>query len=241
MRLPARVGRLEPLGEVRANVEPAVARPTAEPLDRAADREVHAERRDVERHDPGRLVGVEDHDRADLVRAPHDRLDVLDLRGLEEDVADRDEERALVDRVDDRRVVADDHHLEVGLRLPEVAHRREVRLLVHDAVAPALGPEARAHDRLGDGDVLVHHRRAGRRADDAADLVADHHRHRPPALAPRPDPARLPRPGVLREPVLRRRGHRAERVVDQIGRVRQDGEAVTIGEARSGMLRYETR
>ena len=39
--------------------------------------------------------------RSDLVRAPDDRLDVLDLARLEQDVADRDEQRALVDRVDD--------------------------------------------------------------------------------------------------------------------------------------------
>ena len=50
---------------------------------------------------PGRLVAVEDHVRADLVRAPHDRLDVLDLAGLEEHMADRDEQRPLVDPLDD--------------------------------------------------------------------------------------------------------------------------------------------
>ena len=80
VRLPAGEGRLEPLGEVRADVEPAVAGPAAEPLDGAADGEVDAERGDVERDDPGRLVAVEDHVRADLVGAAHDRLDVLDLR-----------------------------------------------------------------------------------------------------------------------------------------------------------------
>ena len=103
VRLPARVGRREPLGEVGPDVEPAVPRAAAEPLDRAADGEVDAERRDVEGHDPGGLVAVEDHVRADLVRAADDRLDVLDLARLEEDVADRDEQRPLVDRVDDRR------------------------------------------------------------------------------------------------------------------------------------------
>ena len=45
VRLPARVGGLEPLGEVGANVEPAVARAAAEPLDRAADGEVDVQGR----------------------------------------------------------------------------------------------------------------------------------------------------------------------------------------------------
>ena len=73
--------------------------------------------------------------RADLVRALDDRLDLLDLARLEEDMADRDEERALVDRLDDRAVVLADDDLEVGLRLVEVPHRREVPALVDDAVS----------------------------------------------------------------------------------------------------------
>ena len=72
---------------------------------------------------------------ADLVRAADDRLDLLDLAGLEEHVADRDEQRPLVDRVDDRAVVLADDDLEVGLRLVEVAHRGEVPPLVDDPVA----------------------------------------------------------------------------------------------------------
>ena len=102
VRLPARERRLEPLGEVGPDVEPPVAGAAAEPLHRAADGEVDAERGHVERDDPGRLVAVEDHVRPDLVRAADDRLDVLDLPRLEEHVADRDEQRPLVDRVDDR-------------------------------------------------------------------------------------------------------------------------------------------
>ena len=79
VRLPAGVGRLETLGEIGPHVQPAVRRPAAQPLHRAADREVDAERGEVDRDDPRRLVAVEDHVRADLVRAAHDRLDVLDL------------------------------------------------------------------------------------------------------------------------------------------------------------------
>jgi hypothetical protein len=67
----------------------------------------------------------------------------------------------------------------------EVADGREVLLLVDDPVPLAAEVEAREHDRLGDRHVLVHHRRARRRADQSADLVADGDRHVPPALAPR--------------------------------------------------------
>ena len=192
--------------------------------------EVDVERGHVERHDARRLVAVEHDVRADLVRAAHDRLDVLDLRVLEQHVADRHEQRALVDRVDDRRVVLDRDDLEVGLRLVEVAHRREVRLLVDDAVARAGPAEAREHDLLGDRHVLVHHGAAGRRADDAPDLVADRDRHLPPAFAPGADAALAPHARVLEQPLLRGRGHRRERVVDQIRAVAEDREAVAIGE-----------
>ena len=65
--LPARVARLEQRGEIGPNVEPAVARPAAEPLDRAADGEVDVQGGHVERDDAGGLVGVEDHVRAGLV------------------------------------------------------------------------------------------------------------------------------------------------------------------------------
>ena len=168
---------------------------------------------------------------ADLVRAPDDRLDLLDLARLEQHVADRDEQRALVDRVDDGAVVLADDDLEARLRLVEVAHRREVPALVDDAVPRRVDrEERREHDRLGDGDVLVHHGRAGGAADDAADLVADRHRHRPPALAPRADPALLPHPRVLGEPILRLRRHRRQRVVDQVRRVLEDRELGAVVE-----------
>ena len=225
VRLPARVRRLEPLGEVGTHVQPAVRRAAAEPLHRAADREVDAEGGEVERDDSGRLVAVEDHVRADLVRAPNDRLDVLDLRLLEQDMADRDEERALVDPLDDLLVVLAHDDLEVGLRLVEVAHRREVGALVDDAVPCRVDrPEAREHDRLGDRDVLLHHRRAGRRPDDAPDLVADAHRRRPPALRPRADPALRPHARELGEPLGRLPRHRPERVAREVRRPLEDRE-----------------
>src|SRR4029077_5422000 len=104
--------------------------PAAEPLPPPADGEVDPERRHVERNDPRRLVAVEDHVRADLVRALDDRRDVLNLRVLEEDMADGDEKRALVDSLDDLGVVLADDDLEVRLSLVQVAHGREVPALV---------------------------------------------------------------------------------------------------------------
>ncbi len=88
--LPACVGRLEPLCEIRADVQPAVARAPAEPLDRAAHREVDIQDRHVERDNSRGLVGVENDVSAGFVCALDDPPDVLDLPRLEEYVADRD-------------------------------------------------------------------------------------------------------------------------------------------------------
>jgi hypothetical protein len=55
--------------------------------------------------------------RPDLTRAADDRLDVLDLARLEEDVRDRHEERPFVDPLDDLPVVLAHDDLEVRLRL----------------------------------------------------------------------------------------------------------------------------
>ena len=230
MRLPAGEGRLEPLGEVGTDVEPAVAGAPAQPFDRSTDGEVDVQRGDVERHDPRRLIRVEDHVRAHLVRAPDDPFDVLDLRRLEEDVADRDEQGALVDRLHDLAVVLADNDFEVALRLVEVADGREVPALVDDPVPLRSGLEAGEDDGLGDRDVLVHHGRARRCADDAADLVSDRQRHLPPALAPGADSALAPRPCVLGEPLFHLRRHRRERVVDQVGRVLEDRELGAVVE-----------
>ena len=228
VRLPADERRLEPVREVRPDVEPARAGPAAEPLDAAADGEVDGEAGQVERDDAGRLVAVEHHVRADLVRAADDRLDVLDLAVPEQDVADRDEQRPLVERVDDRGAVLDRDDLEPRLRLVEVAHGGEVRLLVHDPVPLTRPRKAREDDRLGDGHVLVHHDRAGRRAEDPAELVAHRDRHLPPTVRPRADAALAPGAGVLEEIVLGRGGHRRKRVVDQVRAGIEDREAVAV-------------
>jgi len=144
-------------------------------------------------------------------------------------VRDRDEQRALVDRLDDRPVVVDDHDVELRLGLVQVADARKVALLVDDAVAVRIDrPEAGHDDRLGDRDVLMHDGRPGRRPDDAADLVADGHGHLPPALAPGPDAAFLPHPCELEQAFLCGRRHRAERVVDEVRRVAEDREPLAV-------------
>ena len=182
--------------------------------------------------------------RADLVGAPHDRLDVLDLGRLEEDVADRDEQRALVDRLDDRLVVLADDDLETRLRLVEVANGREVAAFVDDPVPRGVDrEEAREHDGLGDRHVLVHHGRARRGADDPPDLVAHRHRRRPPALPPGADTALAPLARVVGETLLRLPRHRGERVVDEVGGVLQDGELGAVVEeiAHDGQRRPAMR
>ena len=163
--------------------------------------------------------------RARLLRATHDGLHVLDLAVVVEDMADRHEQRALVDRLQDLRVGLAHDDLEVRLRLVDVAHGREVRTLVHDPVSRGVDrPEARKHDRLRDRDVLLHDRRARRRADDASDLVADPPRRLPPALRPRADPALGPHARELLQPLLRPARHRPERVAHEVGRVLEDRE-----------------
>ena len=152
-------------------------------------------------------------------------------RVLEEDVADRHEQRPLVDPLDDLGVVLADDDVELGLRLVQVAHGREVPALVDDTIPPRFdGVEAREHDRLGNRDVLLHHGRAGRSADDAADLVADLHRRAPPPLGPGADPALGPHAGELLESRRSLSRHRPERVAREVGRMLEDRKLGAVRE-----------
>jgi hypothetical protein len=168
--------------------------------------------------------------RTDLVRPLDDRLDVLDAPCLENDVADRDEQGPLVDRRDDRLLVPADDDLRPARRLGllEIADGWKVLLLVHDPSPLAAQVEAREDDGLGDRHVLVHHGRAGRRSDQAGDLVADGDRQLPPAFAPGPDAARVPRLRVPDQAVRGLGGHRPQRVADQVRRLREDREALAV-------------
>ena len=242
MGLPPRRGGLEPLREIGPHVQPAVRRPAAQPLHRATDCEVDAQRGDVHGNDPRRLVAVEDHVGADLVGSADDRVDVLDLRLLEQHVADRHEEGALVDPRHDLLVVLADDDLEVGLGLVQVAHRREVGALVDDAVSRGIDrPEAREHDRLGNRNVLLHHRRSGRCADDPPDLVADPHRRRPPPLGPGADPTLGPHPGELGQQLGRTSRHRPERVAREVRRALEDRELGAVVEKLAHPLSVDHR
>ncbi len=226
--LPTREGGLERAGQVGTDVQPSRAGASAEPLDRAADREVDAQSGHVERHRSDRLVRVEHDVGAVLVRRLDDRLDVLDLTRLEEHVRDRDEQRPLVDRLHDALVVGRNHDVGPSLGLVQVANRGEVALLVDDPATGAGEVEAREHDRLGDRHVLVHRHRSRRRADQAGDLVADRQRHLPPSLAPGADAAGLPVVRVVEHTSLGRRRHGTERVVDQVRGLREDREAIAV-------------
>ena len=229
MPLPADERGLELLDQVGADIQPPRPGAAAEPLDRASGRERDAEPADVQRHRSSRLVGVEEDVGTGLLGPPLHRCHVLQLRRLEEHMAQRHEERSLVDRVDQRIQVGDDLDLCVRLRLEQVAHRRELAFDVDDPVARRSQPEAGQDDGDGNRHVLVHADGAGRGADDPADLVADRERHLPPAFAPRADPARPPHPRVLGEPLLGGSRHRRQRVVDQVGRLREDRKAVPVG------------
>ncbi len=230
MCLPAGQGWLEPLDQIGANVQPAGAGPATEPLDAAANGEVDPEPRYVERNRARRLVRVEHDERAGLVGPPDDRLDVLDLAGLEENVADRHEEGSLVDGLEHRVGVC--HDLDVrappALRLVEVANRGKLSLAVDDPVPGWRELEAREHDRLRDGDVLVHHGRPGRGADDPRELVADARRRLPPPFRPRAHAALAPLACVPKQVLLRAEWHRPERVADQVGRVLEDWKTVAV-------------
>src|SRR5207249_6846200 len=138
-------------------------------------------------------------------------------------------QRAFVDAADDLLLVLTDDDVELRLSLVQVTNRGEVRSLVDHAIATRVdGSKAREHDRLGDGDVLMHDRRPGRRADDAPDLVADAHGRLPPPLPPGADPALGPLSGELAEASCGFPRHRAERVVDEVGRLREDRELAPI-------------
>src|SRR2546430_441282 len=144
VRGPAGEGGPRPSGETGGDVAPAGAGAPTEPLDAAADGEVALRRGDVQRTRARRLVGVEHDERAGFVRPLNDRLDVLDLAGLEEDVADWDEQCPLVDRLEHGGLVGDDLDVRASpsLRLVEVANRRKLALAVDDAVARRLELEA---------------------------------------------------------------------------------------------------
>ena len=133
------------------------------------------------------------------------------------------------------RIVRDGDHLRAEpLRqaVVDVAHRRELAVDDHHAVARPAVVERGEDDRFRRGHVGQHDHRAARRADQRRDDVAHFDRHQPPLVAPGAHAARRPEIGVLLQRISRRLGHRAEGVRDEVLRSLQDGEAIAEAEER---------
>src|SRR5690606_12901895 len=243
-----------PAGELRARrsqvilarVEEHAARPAAHPLQHAAEIIIDVQRAHVERDDPAGVIPVEDDSRADSVRLFDDRLHVEDIRAAKQHVADRHQQRPLVDRVDDLldrhgdpAVLALDH-VQLNMRrqhpAQHVIHGRENARFDHYLVARTVEVIRRQQDAHRDRDVLVHRDGIWRRADDLPDLVAQRQVHVPPPLAPGAHAARRPGIGVVAQAVVDRARHRAERVVDQVRARAEDGKFLAPGEQRIVVL-----
>ena len=233
LREPAGESGLRGSKQVRPRVEEGRARPAAQPLETAAGEEVHAEGGDVERNDAGRLIPVEQHERAAVVCARHDRGRVHDERRLEQHVGERDECRPLVnrgeqavERHDEVRIGGDDGQLEAERLLGaiEIDERREIGGQTDNPVALRSRLHARQRHHRRRRHVLVHADGSGWCADDAAHLVADFTGHLPPALLPGAHAACRPRVRVLGQRLRRPARHRAERVADHVDGRCQDGE-----------------
>jgi hypothetical protein len=110
------------------------------------------------------------------------------------------------------------------VRLVDVHHRRKVQFGIDDLVALRCWFQTGEHERLADRDVLMHHDRAGLRADDRRDFIADTDGHIPPSFRPRAHAAARPRLGVFVEPIVRGPRHRAETVRDQVNSLIENGE-----------------
>ena len=91
------VGRLRKSGRTHKNAAPGSA---AKPFQAAADVEIDAERPDIHRNRPDRLITVNDRDRAHFPGLLGDRRDVMTIGRFEQNVRDGDEGRPLVDRID---------------------------------------------------------------------------------------------------------------------------------------------
>ena len=105
-----------------------------------------------------------------------------------------------------------------GEPVVHVAHRGKIELGHHDGVAPARVVERRQHRRLRDRHVRQHRHLARRRADERRDLVADGHRHVPPAARPGAHPELRPLIDVLGKLVGHAARHCAEGVRHEICR-----------------------
>src|SRR5208283_183421 len=207
---PAGEGRLQFLRQVRPYVKVRRSRPAAQPLEYAAGAEIHIESLHIERQSACCLEGVEQHICANSVRFLDDGLNVLDERATEDDVRDGNDERLVVDGIEqalgvdvDTVIIA--HHLDAcaarALRLPEVHDRGKVQVSVNHLIAPAAEVETRRHRRLTGGHVLQAGDRTGGRIHQRANLIANLRREHPPFVVPGANAARAPHVRVAVESV----------------------------------------
>jgi hypothetical protein len=93
---------------------------------------------------------------------------------------------------------------------------RKIEILKDDPVARAVEAEARRHDRLRDGRILVHGDRVARYAEDRCEEIAGLAADLPPAFVPGANAALIPLIGECLQMRPRTRGHRAERVAHEV-------------------------
>ncbi len=234
---PAEHPRRQARRHLRLGVQVAGARPAEQPLDRAADHQVDVEGAHVQRDGPGRLVGVQQHQGADLVGAGDHRGRVQQRRGAERHVGDGDQRGLLVDRLQqpvqvDGEVAGGDG-VDLGadrlLRPVQVVAGGELEVGGDQPAAWPRPVQAGQH-------LPGQHRHVGAERDRAgggAEQPFQDRRDRPEPLQPAvPGDHPLGRPllGEARERRRDRVRHRPQGVGGEVGATPQGGEAVTVGE-----------
>src|SRR5258706_4976833 len=86
MRLPAGEGRLQFVADARTHVKKAGARSATEPFEYATRKKIHLASFHVNRHDANGVKRIERNERADLVGAGTNRIDIHEKRAAKEHV-----------------------------------------------------------------------------------------------------------------------------------------------------------
>src|SRR5208283_2545611 len=199
--------------------------------------EVRVERLDVDGDGSERLKGVEDYMGSNFVRFVDDGFGVVDVGAAKDNVRNRDEQRLIVDGVEQAvggngdAVVGFDHvnFCSVGaLRFPEIHYGGKVHVAVNDLVALGLllssEIETRCDDGLAGGDVLMQRDGIFGRVHQGAEFVADFEGEHPPALFPGANSAGCPDVGVGVERVVNGARHGSQGVGDHVVGALKDGK-----------------
>ena len=219
VRHPSRERRVELRAQIFADVKISDARPSAEPLQDAADRKINTKTTHIERDRSCCLKNVKNHMRADAMRAFHYRARVHNVRAAEKNLRNRDEKRRFVDSRKqliqiNSYMVRSRNDLDAGAQPPllviKILNRRKLQLDHHDFVARPAEIKARRNYRLGKRHILVQRNLAGARSDQRCDLIANAHRHVPPALFPCAHPAFPPGTRIGSQALVDAAGHRAQ-------------------------------